>query len=222
MKRPYAQLILLLMTGITSITSSAAWANLQNDSPATIQFKQPESAFKLSTSAELTNSNLHVLSRIVPVHLAGDLFGSYSNSNNKQYPYTATRQIPLTSIPTHVVYTQSRPWKVDPKIEEVYTGYVSGKGRTPQDILNQHQEKHQSLINEGFSQPKYVAHHRIEYNAQKQSHYLQLNSWDHNTVGYDPELERYNESDAGKAELNKRLDKVRQTPEYIKWKEERK
>ena len=115
---------------------------------------------------------------------------SYSTTNQTAIPYPngnrgnfsnysrASGGRPRMSLPfarTHVVYTQTRSAPVvdnGPHHTFVYISHVSGKG-TPQQVLNQHQEKHQSMMNQGFGPPEIVGRHHFEMNAERQVTKLQ-------------------------------------------------
>lgn len=187
MKYPRIQFFLLLMA---VMSSSVALANLSNASTLISRPTPSESTFNLSATAELADPNQHAASRAIPVHLAG-WFGSSNNNSNKnntndtQPSHQSRMALPFTQ--SHVVYSQYRvaPWNSSRL--EVNSSYVSGKG-TSQEIMNQHQEQHQIMMNKGFSPPVIEGRHYLEINAQR--HVLRL---DYETEKYN-DFPHYNDS----------------------------
>lgn len=69
-----------------------------------------------------------------------------------------------------MVYTQTKEATLvdnGSKHTFVYVNHVSGKG-TPQEVLNQYQEKHRSMMNDGYGSPEIIGHHHFKRNAEDQ------------------------------------------------------
>lgn len=149
MKRIYIQLMLLLFATI-HFSVARAWPSNSSASSSTSHSTANQ------TALPYPNSN----------------HGNFSSYNR------ASGSLPRMSLPfvrTHVVYTQTRNAPVvdnGPNHAFVYISHVSGKG-TPQQILNQYQEKHQSMMNQGFGPPEIVGQHHFEMNAERQVTKLQ-------------------------------------------------
>ncbi len=100
--------------------------------------------------------------------------GSYFNNNRNANNNSRISVSPRMSLPflkTHVTYIQTKEATLvnnGPKHTFVYVSQVSGKGRTPEEVLNQYQEKHQSMMDDGYGPPEIVGHHYFKRNAEKQ------------------------------------------------------
>lgn len=144
MKRIHIWFVLLLFTTTSVSSALAGWFDSSNSN------NRAYSGNKQTSSSTSGNNN------------------SFPSNNRTSNPLGVS--LPFSRI--HVVYTQSTkrtyaPDGKDPNGKEyttVYVNHVSGKG-TPQEVLNQHQEQHQRMMDKGFGPPQIVGQHRLEINA---------------------------------------------------------
>lgn len=154
MTRTVIQLVFLL---IAAMVAANVLASVPQASTSNIWTEPAKPIFNLPLQSGKTVSCNRASTLATPVHLASGNNDNWGIGYQKSGFYSKG----------HLVYSQSRPSPSDPKVTQMHTDYMSGRGN-PDQILRQNRNENKNRIDVNFSPPKIIQYHSHETAASSQ------------------------------------------------------